>query len=110
MFPGMNPKMVKQAMKKMGVKQEDIDASEVIIKCLDKEIIIREPNVARIEMMGQESFQISGKIEERSLEKFSDEDVETVMEQTKCSEKEARKSLEENDGDLAKAILDLKKK
>jgi len=30
-------------MKKMGMKQEDIDASEVIIKCSDKEIIIRKP-------------------------------------------------------------------
>ena len=42
----MNPKMLKQAMKKMGMKQEDIDASEVIIKCSDKEIVIRNPQFA----------------------------------------------------------------
>jgi len=73
------------------MKQEDIDASEVIIKCSDKEIIIRNPQVAKINMMGQENFQISGDIEERSLSKFNEEDVITVVSQAGCSEEDARK-------------------
>ena len=108
MIPGINPRDLQKAMKKMGMKQEDIDASEVIIKCSDKEIIIRNPNVAKINVMGQESYQISGDVEERGLEKFTEDDVETVKSQTGKSEKEARKALEECDGDLAEAILKLK--
>lgn len=108
MIPGINPKQLQKAMKQLGVKQEEIDASEVIIKCPDKEIVIRNPNVAKVNMMGQESFQISGDVEERGLEKFTDDDVETVMNQTGKNEKEARKALEECDGDLAEAILKLK--
>ena len=108
MIPGVNPKMLKQAMKKMGMKQEDIDASEVIIKFSDKEIVIRNPQVARINMMGQENFQISGDVEERSLESFTEDDVETVKSQTGKSEEEVRQALEETNGDLAEAILKLK--
>lgn len=107
MFPGVNPKQLKQAMKKMGVKQEEIEAEEVIIKTKDKEILIRNPQVSKVKMMGQESIQITGDIEERSLEKFNEDDVKTVMEQTNCSEEEAKESLESKGGDLAAAILDL---
>jgi len=109
MLPGINPKMMKQAMKKMGMKQEDIDASEVIIKCSDKEIIIRNPEVAKIDMMGKQNFQISGDVEERSLSSFNEEDVSTVVSQAGCSEEEAKEALERNNGDIAKTILELKK-
>jgi|SRR3989344_2806533 len=107
MIPGINPQMMKQAMKKMGIKQEEISAEEVIIKCSDKELFIRNPSVQKINMMGQESLQISGEIEERSLEKYKEDDVKLVMEQTGKSEKIVRDKLEENDGDIAKTILDL---
>ena len=107
MFPGINPKQLKQAMKKMGVKQEAIDAEEVVIKTKDKELLIRNPEVSKINMMGQESIQITGDIEERSLEKFDNDDIKTVIEQTNCSEEEARKALEKKGGDLAAAIIDV---
>ena len=105
MFQGMNPKLVKQAMKKMGVKEEHIDAIEVIIKTHDKELIIRNPDVSRVTMMGQESLQITGHIEEYEL--VNEDDIKTIMEQTKCSEEEAKKALTEADGDIAEAILSL---
>ncbi len=108
MFPGINPKMMKKAMKQMGMKQEDLDAEEVIIKLKDKELIIRDPQVAKVEVMGQETFQVSGSIEERSLEKFKEEDVETVKNQANCSEEEAKKALEETNGNIAEAIIKLK--
>ena len=108
MLPGMNPKDIEKAMKRMGIKQEQIDASEVIIKTKNKKITIKQPSVMKINMMGQETFQISGKIEESSLDKFTEEDIETVMEQTNCSKEEAKKALEKNNGDLAKAIISLK--
>lgn len=110
MIPGINPRKLQQVMKQMGVKQEEIDAEEVVIKCSDKELIIRNPNVQKVNMMGQESLQITGDIEERNLEeneKFTDDDVKIVIEQTNCSEKKAREFLEKNNGDIAKTILEL---
>lgn len=108
MLPGLNPKQLEKAMKRMGIKQEEIDAKKVIIKCEDKELVINNPQVLKVNMMGQESLQITGNIEERELEKFTEEDVKTIMDQVKCSKEEAREALEDSDGDLAAAILALK--
>lgn len=104
MFQGMDPKLVKQAMKKMGMKQDDIPATEVIIKTTDKDLIIRNPTVQKVTMMGEESFQITGDVEESAN---NEEDIKTVMEQTSCSRNEALSALEKSNGDLAKAIMDL---
>lgn len=108
MFPKINPKQIEKAMKQMGVKQEEIDATEVIIKTHDKELLIRNPHVTKVNMMGQESIQITGDVEERDLKLYKEEDVKTVMDQAGCSEEEAVKALEEHKGDLAEAILSLK--
>lgn len=103
----MDPRLVQQAMKKMGMKQEPIAATEVIIKTEGKEIIIRNPTVSKVMMMGEESFQISGEIEEHTP--IKEDDIKTVMEQASCSEKDAQKALEDAHGDLAEAILGLQK-
>ncbi len=108
MIPGMNPKMIKQAMKRMGIKQEEIDAREVIIKTEDKEIIVRNPEVLKINMGGQETLQITGTLEERNLEEFTEEDVETVAKQANVNKEKAREALKKRGGDLAAAILLLK--
>ena len=111
MIPGMNPRMMKQAMKRMGIKQQDIDAKQVIIRTSTKNIIINNPAVAKVNMMGQESFQISGEVSEESLSSepdISEEDIRTVAEQTGKTEEEAEKAIKEAKGDLAAAILSLK--
>ncbi|MBU2633850.1 MAG: nascent polypeptide-associated complex protein [Nanoarchaeota archaeon] len=112
MFPGMNQQMMKQAMKKMGMKQEDLDAKEVIIRLQDRDLIIRNPSVSKINMQGQETFQIVGKVEEKSPETnpdINEEDIKTVMEQANVTEEEAKEAIEESKGDLAEAIISLKK-
>lgn len=112
MFPGINPRKMQQMMRQMGIQQQEINATEVIIKTADKEFIITNPSVAKVNMMGQETFQISGEITERELSsapEISEEDVKTVMEQTGTDQKSAKKALAEADGDLAQAILNLKK-
>ena len=99
-------------MKKMGIQQVEISATEVIIKTPEKEIIITEPQVSKINMMGQETFQIIGNINERELStepEINEEDIKTVMEQADVTEEEAKKAIEDSEGDLAKAILSLKK-
>jgi nascent polypeptide-associated complex subunit alpha len=109
MIPGMDPRMMKQAMKRMGIKQEEIDAQQVIIRCSDKEIVIDNPQVSKINMMGADSFQIAGEVTERSIGiDVNEDDITTVMEQANVSHDDARKAIEEADGDLAKAILGLK--
>ena len=106
MFPGMNPKQMAQAMKKLGIKQEEIDAYEVLIKTKEKTLVISNPNVVKINMGGQESFQITGEVSEAS--NITEDDVNTVAEQANVSKEEARKALEKSNGDLAEAILELK--
>ena len=58
MIPGLNSREMLKAMKKLGIKQEDIDALEVIIRCSDKDIIVRNPEVLKVNMTGKETFQV----------------------------------------------------
>lgn len=110
MLPGMNPRKMQQMMRQLGIQQVDLPATEVLIRLEGKEIIIRNPSVAKVNMMGQETFQISGNVEERSLQPdISLEDIRTVMEQTGADASAAKLALQETQGDLAAAILQLKK-
>lgn len=108
MFPGINPKQMQSMMKQLGIKQVDIPAREVIIKTKEeKDIIIKNPQVIKVNMMGQETFQISGLIEEREKE-LNEEEIQIVIEQTNRTREEAIKALRETKGNLAEAIIKLK--
>ncbi|HLC71397.1 MAG TPA: nascent polypeptide-associated complex protein [Candidatus Nanoarchaeia archaeon] len=106
----MNPRDVQRAMKQLGVKQVEIPATEVIIRTAEKDIIIREPSVQKVNMMGQESFQITGEVIEQARSnapEISEEDVKTVMEQAKVDRKTAQQAIQDAQGDLAQAIMNL---
>lgn len=103
---GLDPKKMQAMMKQLGMSQEEISASKVIIEKENSRIVIENPSVSKISMHGQESFQVSGRVHEESGFVISEEDVKTVMEKAGVSEKEARKALEETK-DLAEAILQL---
>lgn len=109
MFPGVDPRQMQGMLKNMGISQEDVDASRVIIEKTDNSrIIIENPSVQKIKMQGQETFQISGDIiEESPKEETSEEDIQTIVEKTGVSKKKAKETLEKNDGDLAETILEL---
>ena len=113
MFPGINPREMQKAMKKLGIKQEEIDAELVIIKTADKDLIIKNPQVSRVKMMGQETIQVIGDITEvdknESIE-IDEDDIATVIEQTSCTKEEAIDALEQSNGNLAEAILKLQNK
>jgi len=56
MIPGgrVNPRQMKQAMKRMGIEQEELDGvEEVLIRTADKEYVIRKPSVSAITAQGQ---------------------------------------------------------
>ena len=111
MIPGMNPRQMRMAMKKLGIQQEEIDAKEVIIRLEDREIVISKPSVTKVNMMGQDTYQVVGEESERSLSskpEISEDDVATVAKQAGVSKEQARKAIEESEGDLAEAILKLK--
>src|SRR4030042_5061687 len=100
MFGGLNPKKMQEMMKRMGMGQEEISASRVIIeKINNSRIIIDNPSVTRISMQGHESFQIAGDIREESdKESTAKEDIKTIIEKTGSTEEEARNALESSDG------------
>ena len=109
----MNPRETKRMMQRMGMNMGEVpDVEQVIIKTSSKEITIEQPEVAILEMQGQKIYQIiGGKVVEKAPERMSskpavsEEDVRLVADQTGKSVEEARKALEECEGDLAKAIL-----
>ncbi len=105
----MNPKMMQKAMKQLGITQEQIEASEVVIKCRDKDLVIRNPQVSKVKAMGQETFQIIGEVEEVEVGvgDIKEEDVKTVMRQANVNEKKAREALIQHKGDIAETILAL---
>lgn len=111
MIPGMNPRKMAQAMKRMGIQQVEIPATEVIIKCEDKNIIIENPSVSKVNMMGQQTYQIVGEAREESAStkpEINEDDIKTVMEQAGVDEAKAKETIEKHDGDLAAAIMELK--
>ena len=66
--------------------------------------------VAKINMMGQESYQIVGEPKERPLSSepdISEEDIKTVMEQAGVGKEKAAAAIKRHKGDLAEAILEL---
>ena len=119
MFPGLNPKKMQAVMKQMGIQQQEINANRVIIEKDDGNIIINNPSITKINMQGQENFQISGDISEQEGEQSSEEseeepeqdnseqDIKTIMEKVGCLEQEAKLAYEKADKDLAEAILNL---
>jgi nascent polypeptide-associated complex subunit alpha len=111
MMPNVNPRQMKQMMQRMGIQQQDVDADEVIIRCKDHKIVIRNPSVQKVNMMGQKSYQISGEEEIEKLDsedkkaEISQDDIYTVVQQANVSEEEAKKALDDTEGNIAEAIL-----
>lgn len=105
---------MKAMMKRMGVSQEDIDdVEEIVIKTKSKEYVFHEALVSVMTVQGQKTFQIIGEPEVTKRSEGEQktgsrsEDIELVVQQTGVSEEEAKKALEECDGQPAEAILKL---
>jgi nascent polypeptide-associated complex subunit alpha len=106
----IDQKNMERMMKQMGMNVINIDAEEVIIRTSDKDIVIIEPQVSKIKVMGQETFQITGgEISEREREDSDEDDVDMVADQAGVSKEDAREMLHQTQGDIAQAIMKLKK-
>src|SRR2546425_3855240 len=63
MIPGgrVNPRQMRQAMKRMGIEQEELEGvEEVIIRTASKEYVIRDPNVTAMTAQGQKIWTVVG--------------------------------------------------
>ncbi len=110
MIPGMNKRQAAQMMKRMGIQQVEVDAKQVIILTENEKIVSDNPQVAKVNMMGQQTYQIVGDEKVEALDstpEITEEDIKTVMEQAGVDEDKAREALEGAKGDLAQAIMDI---
>lgn len=119
MMPGMrgvNPRQMKQAMKRLGITTEELkDVEEVIIRTKSKEYVLSEAAVTLMDMQGQKTFQVVGEplIRERQASEAAvpaepavpEEDIQLVMDQTGCDRQRAIKALKDAGGQPAEAIL-----
>jgi nascent polypeptide-associated complex subunit alpha len=108
MFGGMNPAKMQGMMKKMGISQTQLPVRKVTFEMDDGNLVIEDPAVVKIMMQGQESYQVTGEAVEEPTESFSEDDVKMVVEKSGKSVEEVRKALENSEGDIAEAIMELK--
>lgn len=109
MMPGVNPRQMKAAMRKMGMSMNEIENVEkVVVYTADGSYIFENAQVVGITMQGQTSYQLTGEMrfEEKEIE-IPESDVELVASQTGVTPDAARATLKECKGDMAEAILKL---
>jgi len=119
----MNPRQVKQAMKRMGIETEELkDVAEVIIRTKDKQYVITDAEVTIMKVQGQKTFQVVGEekvmpldhglkgVESKAVPaqpSIPEEDVQLVMSQTGSTREKAIDALKSCDGQPAEAIIKL---
>lgn len=107
MFGGISPAKMQGMMKKMGISQTQLRVNRVVFERDEGNLVIEDPQVIKIMMQGQESYQVTGEAVEEKEEIFSEDDVKMVMEKTGKNEDEVKEALEKVNGDIAEAILEL---
>ena len=105
---GMDPKHMSKLMQQMGIKTDEVSAIRVIIERDGANIVIENPQITKISMKGESSYQISGK--ESVQMQVSQEDITMVMQSCGVSESDAKHALQSCNGDIAEAILKLGQK
>ena len=112
MMPNLDPRALKAAMSRMGIKSKELNAKRVTIECGDKTIVITEPQVTQVEMQGSISFQVAGSISEEAVKidiEISEDDINMVKEKTGITDDaQVKSAIQEANGDIAEAIMKLK--
>lgn len=124
-------RQMRRKMQSQGIDMDEIDATRVIIEGPEKTLVIEQPEVVLMKQMGQEIYQVVGSAEEYDSEEFSTEISEDVPEEEEIDMEETKPEITENDimlvaaqagvskdiaeatlndcnGDIAKAIILLK--
>lgn len=119
----MDSRRARRMMNQMGMKMDELgDIKRVILQSDKREIVIEGPQVTSINVQGTKMYQVAGGREserkptqaaiaaalvEETLPEIPEEDILLVAQQANVSIDVARKALEDNDGDLAQAIIKL---
>jgi len=110
----INPRQMKQAMKKMGIRNTELkDVTEIIIRMPNEELVFSYPEVTLMEVQGSKTYQVVGEPTSRPVGSVSEsdgevipaEDIELVMSQTGCDRDTALNALRECNGQPAEAIV-----
>jgi nascent polypeptide-associated complex subunit alpha len=112
MLPGgINPKQMKQMMKKLGMHVEQIeDVTEIVITTPKGRYVFGQAEVSAMTMQGVTTYQIVGQPRfEEAVTEIPSEDVSLVATQTGATEAAAKAALTETKGDIAEAIMRLSK-
>ena len=98
-------------MKRQGINFDELEGvEEVVIKTSTKNYIFKNASVTCMNVQGQETYQIVGTpeiVEGEGEKAIPEEDIKLVASQTGVSEEEAKKALEECNGEPAEAIIKL---
>jgi len=99
-------------MQRLGMEMQELgDVRKVVFYMSGKQLVVEDPQVMAMKIGGQTIYQVMGEaVEVMEEEKpgaptFTEEDVQLVAAQAGVSLEEARKALEQTQGDLAQAIL-----
>jgi nascent polypeptide-associated complex subunit alpha len=111
MLPGgnINPRQMKQMMKKLGMQVEQIeDVKRLVIETGKGNYVFDSAEVTAMTMQGVTTYQVLGepRFEEPALQ-IPEDDVKMVAEQTGKSPDAAREVLLATKGDIAEAIMRL---
>ena len=102
----MDRRQLDRLMKQMQMNTTTVRATRVVIETPGKNIIITDPEVMEVDLMGKRVFQVSGNVTEEVP--VNEEDVKMVMEQTGKSRDDVVRKLRELNNDIARAIVELK--
>jgi nascent polypeptide-associated complex subunit alpha len=115
----VNLRELRRMLKRYGVEVEELQGVKgVTISAEDYEIVIRDPQVAILNLGQQKVVQIVCSSLERVRREtreaprpvVAEEDVEFVVEQTGVSREEAARAIAEAGGDVARAIMILQER
>jgi nascent polypeptide-associated complex subunit alpha len=146
---GMNPRMLQQMMKQLGIQVDEIDGvTRVVIETPTKDYVFTKPAVSAMKSQGQTTYQVQGEpqivphgqappVAEGIVKRhpgdtgagvvvspkpgerhtpaqsgppaplYSEDDVKMVMQAASVNREQARKALEEAEGEVATAIMKL---
>ncbi|MFX0018377.1 MAG: nascent polypeptide-associated complex protein [Candidatus Hermodarchaeota archaeon] len=127
----LGSRQMRRRMQQQGIDMDQIEATRVIIEGTEKTLVIEQPEVILMKQMGQQIYQVLGEareylpeellVEEKEdtelLESSNDieakptiteNDIMLVAAQANVDKEEAKAILIECEGDIAKAILQLK--
>lgn len=119
MFPGMggiNPAQMQKMMSQMGIKTVELPCEKVIFYLKDGTALeMALPQVIKMTVQGTETYQVVGHAQplaESSKPKeleITQDDISMVAQQANSTKEQAKKALEQTKGDIAEAIMMLKK-